>query len=600
MLRRRVVAHLSRLSQEVSGQHPRVPSAPARSHMASPCHGGALRPLMAAILSITFGLLAGPLAAEEPKHVDLSLLIAPEYPSTWPSFPPFQINHYRKIGPLSAYNSEILILDGNTGTQLDVPPHSVTAQDSGLPNAGRFGLAFTDKIEPWQFGGEACVIDCKDLLDATPNGRSDLVTKERIMAWEKAHRPLGPGDVVLFHSGFSDKYYKPFPEGRRYGADPVEGVTPGWPDPDPECMEYLASRKVLTLATDSTSMGPLPNLAEPTHYAGLKHGMIWTESGIGFGQLPTTGAFYCMIGPKHAGDPYSEGRAFGIVGEPLASRLNAAARAKKAVDLSVTLADDLPSSWPGRGVGNHRQPYFTIKFGMNPNIKIPFMMHMVDSHTGTHLVPPSYSLPTKGFDNQSYAPQVRGWLAEYEKKFGQRGTSDVTTEKVPLSQTCGNARVIDVRSLRGTTKKEAWPASPSITVDHLKKFEADNGKLKKGEIVVFHTNWTDDFYKPLPMGEKCQLDPLNGKSEGWPALSAEGAMYLADQGIACVATDAPTLGGVDDRQALFTYWALGSRGVVGVEFLTGVGKLKSGAYFLFAPIKVRDCHGGPGRAIALD
>ena len=178
---------------------------------------------------------------EEPRFVDLSLLIAPEYPCTWTTFPPFQINHYRQIGPLSAYNSDILIIDGNTGTQLDVPPHSVTA-----PNAGPFGLAFTDKIEAWQFGGEACVIDCQDLLDSTPAGRSDLVTRERIQAWEKANRPLRRGDVVLFHSGFSDKYYRPFPEGRRFGADPVAGLTPGWPDPDPDCMEYLASRGVLS------------------------------------------------------------------------------------------------------------------------------------------------------------------------------------------------------------------------------------------------------------------------------------------------------------------------------------------------------------------
>jgi kynurenine formamidase len=40
--------------------------------------------------------------------------------------------------------------------------------------------------------------------------------------------------------------------------------------------------------------------------------------------------------------------------------------------------------------------------------------------------------------------------------------------------------------------------------------------------------------------------------------------------------------------------------MVGVEFLTNLAQLKSGQYFVFAPIKVRDCHGGPGRAIAFD
>ena len=48
-----------------------------------------------------------------------------------------------------------------------------------------------------------------------------------------------------------------------------------------------------------------------------------------------------------------------------------------------------------------------------------------------------------------------------------------------------------------------------------------------------------------------------------------------------------------------TYWALGSREMVGVEFLQNVGRVPAGGYFLFAALKIRDCHGGPGRAIVL-
>ena len=79
----------------------------------------------------------------------------------------------------------------------------------------------------------------------------------------------------------------------------------------------------------------------------------------------------------------------------------------------------------------------------------------------------------------------------------------------------------------------------------------------------------------------------------------DAIVYLKSKGIRCVATDAPDLGGVDPKRALMTYWALGSREMVGVEFLNNVGKIPDGAYFLFAAVKVRDCHGGPGRAIAL-
>jgi kynurenine formamidase len=534
-----------------------------------------------------------------PRFVDLSLLVAPEYPCTWPTWPIFQINHYRRIGPLSPYNSDILAIDGNTGTQLDVPPHSVARPDSGLKNAGPFGLSFTDKIEAWQFGGEACVIDCRDLLDSAPPGRSALVKKERIMAWEKKHRPLGPGDVVLFYSGYTDKFYKPLPEGRRFAADPVEGKSPAWPDPDPDCMEYLASRKVMTLGTDSTSMGPLPDLAEPTHYAGLKHGMIWTESATGLGALPPTGAFYCMIGPKYAGGPYSEGRAFAVIGNPLAKRLIDSARKKKAVDLSVVLSESLPVTWPGQGVGNHRQPYFRIPFGYNVNTKSSFETHMLDSTAGTHLVPPAYALPPKGFDNAKYAPEVREWLAEHEKKYGPRGTSDTTTEKVPFWQTCGHARVIDVGHLIGSVDRKSWPASPEITAADIQKYEKEHGDLRPGDIVIFSSGWSDRYCKPAPAGQSCMEDPLNGKSEGWPAPGPDAIVYLADKGIRCVATDGPTLGGAEPKRALMTYWALGSKGMVGVEYLTNVGKLPENAFFLFAAVKIRDCHGGPGRAIAL-
>jgi kynurenine formamidase len=561
-----------------------------------------MRRCLLASLAITVGLAGAPARGQspQPRFLDLSLLVAPDYPCTWPTFPRFQINPAERIGPQSPYNTETLTIDGNTGTQLDVPPHSVAPPKSGLPSAGRFGTAFTDKIAAWQFAGEACVIDCRDLLDTTPNGRSDLVTAARIKAWEKKHRPLGPGDVVLFYSGYSDKYYRPLPEGRRFAADPVQGTAPAWPDPDPECMEYLASRKVMTLGTDSPSMGPLPDLAEPTHYAGLKHGMIWTESATGLGGLPATGAFYCMIGPKHAGGPYSEGRAFAIAEGPLARQLIDAARKKNAADLSVVLADDWPVAWPGRGVGNHRQPYIKIRFGFNPNLQTSFETHMLDSHTGTHLVPPAYALPPAGYDNRRYAPKVRKWLAEYEKTYGPRGTSEVTTEKVPLSQTCGPARIIDVSHLVGSTDKKSWPVSPEITVADIQKVEKEHGGLRQGDIVVFQSGHTDRHLKPLPDGKTCMEDPLNGKAEGWPAPGPDAIVYLAGKGIRCVASDGPTLGGVEPKRALWTYWALGGKGMVGVEFLTNLASLRGReAYFLFAAVKIRDCHGGPGRAISL-
>jgi kynurenine formamidase len=540
------------------------------------------------------------------QFVDHSLLVAPEYPCTWPTypFPRFQLNHQRTIGPESAYNIDSIFIDGNTGTQLDVPPHSVTRPDLNRPKSGPLGLAYTDKIEAWQFGGEACVIDVRELLDQAPKGVSPLVTPEHVKRFEATHRPLRFGDVVLFRSDYSDKYYRPFPEGSRFIADVVDRKAPGYPDPNPDCMEFLATRGVMTLGTDSASMGPMPNLAEPTHYAGLRHGMIWTEGATNLGALPETGAFYCMMGPRHQGGPYSEGRAFSVVGGDLPKRLIESAKNKRAIDLSPTLAPNLPVTSPGSAAGQHRQVYLKIDFLYAESLDLWHHGHLMDAMAGTHLVPPSFALPSET-GRADYAPEVRGWLAEYEQKYGPRGVSSLTTEKIPLDWTCGPARVIDVRSLVGTTDPKNWPASPIITPAQILSYEQKSGPLKSGDVVVFQTGHIDRHLKPLPDDAGVWADPLTGKSEGWPAPDADTIVLLKQRGIRCVATDAPDLGGVNPKTALMTYWALGSREMVGIEFLYQVGKIpvvgpgSSGGYFLFAPLKIRDCHGGPGRAIVL-
>ena len=536
----------------------------------------------------------------QPQFFDLSLLVAPDLPTTWAGgFPYFQINYYLRPGPLSAYSSDILSIDGNTGTQLDVPPHSVPRPSLLQPNAVVAGFSFVDRVPAWQFVGEGCVIDVRELLDKGAKGYSSLIMKRHITEWEKKYRALKPGDVVLFYSGYSDQYYRPGRAGRRYMAEPLEGKSPAWPDPHPEAMEYLASRGVMTLGTDSPSMGPIPELGEPTHMAGLKHGMIWTEGATGLGQLPATGALYCTLSPKHAGAATAEARAFAVVGNPLAQQLIDSARQKNVIDLSVTLADNFPVWWPGSGVGNHRQPYLTVNFSHNPITDLYQQIHILDSHSGTHLVPPSYALPTEGFDRRNYAPEVQQWLATYEKRYGPRGTSTLTAEKVPLSQSCGWLRVIDIRYLVGKTDKSSWPQSPEIMVADIQKFEREHGDLKPNEIVIFESQYSDKCKQPLPAGNVCMADALNGKSEGWPSPGPELILYLAKRGIRCVGTDGPTLGGADPEKALWTYWALGTSGMVGIEYLTNLDQVPEHAYFLFAPAKIQNCHGGPGRAIAL-
>lgn len=558
------------------------------------------------VLTLAFFFSAETLLHAAPRKqanlfVDLSLLVAPEYPCTWPAgFPAFGILPQTTIGKDSPYNTDLLIIDGNTGTQLDTPPHSVARPETGFPHAGPLGLQYADKVPVWRLVGEACVIDIHKFRNKAKKGYSALIEESHIKAWEDKHRPLCPGDVAMFHSGYSDKYYRPLPDGSRFVAKPLSKKSPAWPNPSPEGMAYLASRGITAVGTDSPSMGPLPDLAEATHYAGLKEGLVFTEGAMQLGKLSKTGAFFAMLAMKHAMGPYAEGRAIAIRKSELAGRLIESVKAKRVIDLSVTLDMNLPVTWPGKGIGNHRHPYTKADFLYSEHLDLYHHTHLMDAHAGTHLVPPSFALPSPGFSNSQYSERIRKWLADYEEDFGARGFSDVTAEKVPLAQTCGPARVIDVTGLSASFKfKPGNPRSPLIIPVHIRKYEKEYGRLGAGDIVIFKTGYTGRTFKPMPEGAACVADPLNGKSAGWPALSARTVIILAKRGIRCVAIDAPTITSVNPKNALFTYWALGSHNMVAVEFLINVAALPDKSYFLFAPIKIRDCHGGPGRAIAL-
>jgi kynurenine formamidase len=370
-------------------------------------------------------------------------------------------------------------------------------------------------------------------------------------------------------------------------------------------MEYLADRGVMTLGLDGASMGPLPDLAVATHQAGGKRGMIWTECATNLGSLPATGAFYAMLAAKHAGGSGGECRSIGISDPTLAARLIDSARHKRVVDLSVTLDEDYPVTWTGAAPGAEASRYVAKTLNAFSPARGPYFArtHMLDSFAGTHLALPGFSLPDDGFDNRRYSDSLRDSLAQYEVRFGPRGTSSQTTEQAPLQQMMGPAHVIDVRKLIGTTQSTDWPASPQISLDFIQRHEADSRPIRAGDVVIFYSGYSDEHFQPLPPTpevDRLFAAPLAGKAEGWPAPTPEAIAYLADKGVRCIGTDGPTLGGANPEQAQFVYWLAGTQGVFPVEFLTNVGEINGrDAFFLFAPIKIEGTRGGYGRALAL-
>lgn len=263
--------------------------------------------------------------APNAKVVDLTVLISEDLPAHWGANPPFARwtnNWFEKpknvygttaapsVGP---YYSQRYVIDEHTGTQSDFPAHFVPPPDSGLPNAGPQGLVTGDKYPLSRMMGPAVVIDVTDIRDAAEPGFSAPITVERIKAWEDENGEIQADDVVLFHSGYSDAYYKPFPEGQRLTYETVVLKTkPCWPAPTPAVMDYLHEKGVWHLGIDGASMGPCEN-GQPTHLAGLNHGMSWEELLINLGELPTRGAYYVALPIKVVDQSGSPTRAIAYV-----------------------------------------------------------------------------------------------------------------------------------------------------------------------------------------------------------------------------------------------------------------------------------------------
>ena len=281
---------------------------------------------------LVIAALAAPSAAQGPASlfndyeiIDLTVTMSETLPGHWASNPPLQRwtnnwfvpgkNVYGTVNSPSEgpYYSQRYVIDEHTGTQSDFPAHFVPPPGSGLPHAGPMGLMTGDKYPLERMMGPAVVIDVSGLLDKAGPGISPVITLVKVQEWEKKNGPIKTGEVVLFRSGYTNKYYKPLPEGLRLTYEPVVAKTkPGWPAPEPAVMPYLRKKGVWHLGIDGASMGPCEG-GQAVHLAGLELGMSWEEMLTNLDRVPPRGAYYIALGIKVADQSGSNTRAIAFV-----------------------------------------------------------------------------------------------------------------------------------------------------------------------------------------------------------------------------------------------------------------------------------------------
>jgi isatin hydrolase len=288
---------------------------------------------------------------------------------------------------------------------------------------------------------------------------------------------------------------------------------------------------------------------------------------------------------EHPGRFGGTGESEGVVDlEQEAVSLAVSLAASGVVDLSLTLSDDAPCSWPGAFPFRHFPDHWfeEVDGGVSalhtPN-GAPYRSHalMLDEHTGTHFDAPAHFIPP----SDSGLP-------------GASPAGDITGDRVDLAQLMGPAVVIDVRGLVGTA---ADGVSPRIAPADVTAWEDVHGPVTAGEIVLFQSGW-DARYQRGPSGQGYVSGPLVAEdSSAWPAPSPETISLLLERGVRCVGTDGPSMGPADDGVPTHVV-GLGA-GMLYVECLAGLDRLPGrGATFVFLPLKVARSSGGPGRAIA--
>lgn len=254
------------------------------------------------------------LFGKERTVIDLTVPVAEDVPSWYSYGQPFLkvlLNWFDGIrGNMRSY---VYTMEEHTGTHCDAPSHTIPDEGSGLPWAGPAGAISLEKIPVSMFMGEAAVIDVTDLTGTGGPGQSPIITVERVRQWEEQNGEIHKGDIPLFYTGWTDRHYKPFPEGFRLERDcRLLKKTDGWPAPNEHVMDYLAEKGVTCVGVDTVSLGSIQDDDQP-HLHWHSRGYTNVEKLVSLGLLPPRGATFIFLPLKVVGGTGSPGRAIAVL-----------------------------------------------------------------------------------------------------------------------------------------------------------------------------------------------------------------------------------------------------------------------------------------------
>lgn len=161
-----------------------------------------------------------------------------------------------------------LSMNEHTGTHVDAPAHFV--------RDGHDAHTWVDELSVTSLIGRGV---CIDATDATAGRAFGTSVVER---FERRHGEIRAGDVVMFHTGWSDRWAVA-PQDRGYGHP--------WPGPDDETAHLLRDRRVRAVGTDTMGIDGTEAAGFPVHNILLGARILVLENLARLGDLPPVSLF---------------------------------------------------------------------------------------------------------------------------------------------------------------------------------------------------------------------------------------------------------------------------------------------------------------------
>nr|WP_195761704.1 cyclase family protein [Pantoea sp. 201603H] len=200
------------------------------------------------------------------RIVDLTHALEEDMP-VWPTHPRFFMNGIESLHKGDEAFLNQITLGEHCGTHVDAPAHFVPDGET------------IDHIAPLNLFSQAVKID----MSGAP--ASSSLPRQHIEQWEKENRAIQADDIVIFYTGYED----------RWALRPNHlAFLKDWPGLSREAAMYLADKGIRAVGTDVMTIDAFVHEGYPAHDVFLNRNILIIENLTQLRELPNQFIFLAM------------------------------------------------------------------------------------------------------------------------------------------------------------------------------------------------------------------------------------------------------------------------------------------------------------------